>query len=270
MNDRPANSLPAARRSIEDEIERLIGLLDGMDTDPDLEDAGDAEPWLGWPSGGQRATMEMACDDDRELEQDSGFGDTDGMAVDMQGEPDLGWTEEIDQERRLQTMPGWKVEDGEPDLGFLDHGTGWTGEAVYDDDREDVSEDEGADVQAQPHDATDEGNDEPFLGRLETIHPGAASYSGTDDGQGNPSHFDGGGYSIGKKLLQRIGADALVHTAPALPIAAYREHVETLPDGTVMRAIVSRMDSAPDLDGDWRTLHYRAAHEGRARKRGDA
>lgn len=44
MNDRPANFLPAARRSIEDEIERLIGLLDGLDVDADLEDAGDAEP----------------------------------------------------------------------------------------------------------------------------------------------------------------------------------------------------------------------------------
>jgi len=28
-------------------------------------------------------------------------------------------------------------------------------------------EDEGADIQAQPHDATDEGNDEPNLRRLE-------------------------------------------------------------------------------------------------------
>jgi hypothetical protein len=35
------------RHQIEDEIERLIGLLDAMEPDPDLEDAGDAEPWLG-------------------------------------------------------------------------------------------------------------------------------------------------------------------------------------------------------------------------------
>lgn len=261
MNDRPANFLPVVRRSIEDEIERLIGLLDGMDTDADLEGTGDAEPWLGWPNGCQIATPDMSCDDDRELEDASGFGDADGMAVDMQGEPDLGWTEEIDQERRLQTLPGWKVEDGEPDLGFIGSGTGWAGEAVYDDDREDVCEDEGADIQAHPHDAIDEGNDEPTLGRLETIHQGADSYMGKSEGEGRTLHFGGDGYSIGKKLLKRIGADGFVHTAPALPIAEYREIAETLPDGTVMRSIVSKLDGAPDLDGDWRALHYRAVHE---------
>ena len=265
MNESPANFLPGARRSIEDEIERLIGLLDGLDADADLEDAGDAEPWLGWPNGYQIATPDMSCDDDRELDEASGFGDAEGMAVDMQGEPDLGWTEEIDQERRLQAMPGWMAEDGEPELGFVGHGAGWTGEAVYDDGREEVCEDEGADIQAQLHDAMDEGNDEPFLGRLETIHQGAGSYSGADDGQGNPLHFDGDGYSIGKKLLKRIDADGFVRTAPALPIAEFHEHVETLPDGTVMRSIVSKMTSAPDLDGDWRVQHYRTAHEDRAK-----
>jgi len=263
MNDRPANFLPAARRSIEDEIERLIGLLDGMDADPDLEDADDAEPWLGWPNGCQVATGAMSCDDGRELDEASGFGDAEGMGVDMQGEPDLGWTEEIDQERRLQTMPGWKVEDGEPDLGFVRHGTGWTREAVYDDDREDVCEDEGADIQARPHDAVDEGNDEPNLGRLETVEQGPGSYSGIsdDDSRGNPLCFDGDGYSVGKEALRRIAADGFVRTAPALPIAEFHAHVETLPDGQVMRSIISRMDNPPDLDGDWRVLHYRAAHE---------
>ena len=220
MNDRPANFLPVVRRSIEDEIEGLIGLLDGMDTDADFEGTGDAEPWLGWPNGCQIATPDMSCDDDRELEDASGFGDADGMAVDMRGEPDLGWTEEIDQERRLQTMPGWMVEDGEPNLG-----------------------------------------------RLETVEQGAGSYSGIsdDDSQGNRLHFDGGGYSVGKEVLKRIGADGFVRTAPALPIAEFHEHVETLPDGTVMRSIVSKMTSAPDPDGDWRVQHYRAAHEDRAK-----
>jgi hypothetical protein len=164
-------------------------------------------------------------------------------------------------------MPGWKAEDGEPDLGFIDHGTGWTGEAVYDDDREDVCEDEGADIQAHPHDAIDEGNDEPTLGRLETIHQGAGSYSGQGDDEcrNNSLGFDSGGYSIGKKMLKRIGADGFVHTAPALPIAEYREIAETLPDGTVMRSIVSKRNGAPDLDGDWPALHNRAAHECRAK-----
>jgi len=256
MNDRPTNFLPVERRAVEDEIERLIGLLDGMDGDENLETTGDDEPSLGWPNAGQRPTLGMS--DDREVDN-SDYEDG------ADNEPELGWTEEIDQQRRLQTIPGWKAEDGEPDLGFIGHGTGWTGEAVYDDDREDVSEDEGADIQAQPHDAMDEGNDEPTLGRLETIHQGAASYSGKVEGQGYPLHFDSDGYSIGKRLLKRIGADGFVHTSPALPIAEYREIAETLPDGTVMRSIVSKMDSAPDLDGDWRALHYRAAHEGHAK-----
>lgn len=258
MNDRPANFLPAIRRAVEDEIERLIGLLDGMDPDPDLE------PWLG--VGDDRE------EDGSDAEPSHGWSDDInqsrlvhiGSSQFDECEPDLGWTDEIDQQRRLQTMPGWKAEDGEPDLGFIGHGTGWTGEAVYDDDREDVCEDEGADIQAQPHDAIDEGNDEPTLGRLETIHQGAASYSGIEDSQGGPLHFNGGGYSIGKKMLKRIGADGFVLTAPALPIAEYREIARTLPDGAVMRSIVPKMDSAPDLNGDWRALHYRAAHEGRA------
>lgn len=34
-----------------DVADRLIGLLDRMDVDPDLEDGGDAEPSLGAPEG---------------------------------------------------------------------------------------------------------------------------------------------------------------------------------------------------------------------------
>jgi hypothetical protein len=36
------------RHQIEDEIERLIGILDAMEPDPDLEETGDLEPSLGW------------------------------------------------------------------------------------------------------------------------------------------------------------------------------------------------------------------------------
>lgn len=54
MNPLPTLRLPATRRSIEDEIERLISLLDSFDPDPDLEGTGDDEPnsddepLLGW------------------------------------------------------------------------------------------------------------------------------------------------------------------------------------------------------------------------------
>jgi hypothetical protein len=37
-------------------IEQLINMLDDLEPDPDLEDTGDDEPWLGWPSGGGMAT----------------------------------------------------------------------------------------------------------------------------------------------------------------------------------------------------------------------
>ncbi len=124
LNDvHTAAALPVNRRVVEDEIERLIGLLDGIDGDENLEATGDDEPSLGWPNAGQRPRPEMS--DDREVDN-SDYEDG------ADNEPDLGWTEETDQQRRLQTMPGWKAEDGEPNLGFIGHGTGWTGEAVCD------------------------------------------------------------------------------------------------------------------------------------------
>ena len=63
------------RRAVEDEIERLIALLDLMEPDPDLEpwlaggtevvgtddregDAGDLEPSLGWKSTGALGNVE--------------------------------------------------------------------------------------------------------------------------------------------------------------------------------------------------------------------
>ncbi|UVK39934.1 hypothetical protein LHFGNBLO_001349 [Mesorhizobium sp. AR10] len=53
MNALALLSDPTVRRSIKDEIERLISLLDFVDGDPDLE------PWL---AGGR----EVCCTDDRE------------------------------------------------------------------------------------------------------------------------------------------------------------------------------------------------------------
>lgn len=84
---RPGAALQA-RAAIEDQIERLIAILDTLDADPDLE------PWLG--SG---------------------------------------------------------------------------------DDREDENE-HGGDIVDEPHDDRDEGNDEPWLGRLETLHQGGGTYAG--------------------------------------------------------------------------------------------
>lgn len=68
----PINAL--ARRAIEDEIERLISLLDLIEADCDLEDGADHEPYLSGWSG---------YNDDREA--DTSDHEDDGTA-----EPSLG------------------------------------------------------------------------------------------------------------------------------------------------------------------------------------
>lgn len=62
-----------SRQLIEDEIERLIALLDLMDGDADAErddfeePQGDDEPWLGWIASGDGAII---CASDSDLEFD--------------------------------------------------------------------------------------------------------------------------------------------------------------------------------------------------------
>ena len=244
MNERPTTFDRVARRNIEEEIERLIGLLDVADTDPDLEDdelehdASDDEHSIGWADEGSQASLTVAA----ELE------------------PELGWTEEIDQVRRSdRDLSMWLCEDGEPILGWRENaGLGIpTGEPS--DDCEEACEDEGADIQAQPHDATDEGNDEPNLGRLETVCQLAASYSGVG-GDAPPVGreaiaFTGDGY--GKQMLRSAGIAAQVRTAPALPVARCVEKSQALPDGSIFRTFVA--ESFDPFERDWRRAHYQAA-----------
>lgn len=59
------------RRHIEGEIERLIAMLDLLDTDPDLEPDNDNEPWLGWPEGIGVPKECSASGDDREVEDEN-------------------------------------------------------------------------------------------------------------------------------------------------------------------------------------------------------
>ena len=79
MNARPRLPDPTVRRAIEDEIERLISLLDVIDPDPDLE------PWL---AGG----AEVVGTDDRE-------GDTSDDEDGQDSEYSLGWSEPCSQSR---------------------------------------------------------------------------------------------------------------------------------------------------------------------------
>ena len=78
------------RRRLESTLENLIGLLDELDGDPDLEDGHDRE------------------DDPAE----SGIGDDDGRIEQLVGEPSLGATQEIDQRIAWSATAGW-FDDGE-------------------------------------------------------------------------------------------------------------------------------------------------------------
>lgn len=78
----------AKRARIEREIDRLIGLLDAIDGDLDLE------PSLGWPEDGPDHLAENVTQDDREQEDEHGgdVQDEPHDAIDEgNDEPDLGW-----------------------------------------------------------------------------------------------------------------------------------------------------------------------------------
>lgn len=99
MNPRPALFDVAVRRSIEDEIQRLVDLLDLVDGDADLEDGrdaepdadgepdaddelgGDDEPWLGRLECLHQGAGTYGNDDDREDDHAErfGIGDGDGL-----------------------------------------------------------------------------------------------------------------------------------------------------------------------------------------------
>lgn len=66
----PALLETLSRRAIEDEIERLIGMLDQLDGEPDMEEPGDMEPWLGWTDRGPSALNRHEPYDDREREDE--------------------------------------------------------------------------------------------------------------------------------------------------------------------------------------------------------
>lgn len=78
MNIRVTLHDPMRRRGIEEAIERLLALLDGMDPDPDFELSNDDEPSLGWSGNGPKryeATADLehdTCDDEDGHDRESG------------------------------------------------------------------------------------------------------------------------------------------------------------------------------------------------------
>lgn len=72
------------RTSIATTIQRLIDMLDAMDGDENMEEGGDAEPWLGWSEGGpQRLDPRVAHDDREEACEDEGAHDGDAGVEDI-------------------------------------------------------------------------------------------------------------------------------------------------------------------------------------------
>lgn len=90
---------PTVRRSIEDEIERLISLLDLVDSDPDLE------PWL---AGG----IEVVGTADREM--DSSELEADDCDFEEAGDQELslGWSEPCSQGRDEWARNGYQYVAG--------------------------------------------------------------------------------------------------------------------------------------------------------------
>lgn len=76
---------PHDRLTLATTIERLINLLDDLAPDTDLEDGGDAEPWLGWTDIGPQALAKGVDHDDREEECED-----EGAQCDDEGEIDSG------------------------------------------------------------------------------------------------------------------------------------------------------------------------------------
>ncbi|RFC66730.1 MULTISPECIES: hypothetical protein [Mesorhizobium] len=167
------------RKKLVATCEALIALLDEIDGDENVEGTADEEPLLGWPDGGQRPTAEMSCDGDREADDcdlESGSDD----------ERELGWQDEGSQ----ASLQG-SLYDGEPDLGFCGHGTGWReGEAT--DDRE------------QENEHLDKSDYEPFLGWSEVQSQHGAQPTGEEFPIecGGSAKADGSGVRIAKKQLK--------------------------------------------------------------------
>ncbi|TGP50425.1 hypothetical protein EN873_24990 [bacterium M00.F.Ca.ET.230.01.1.1] len=71
-------AIEAQLNDLFDRATALITALDLMESDCDLEDGADAEPWLGWGERGPHATFAWyddkrgSMDDDRELEDEHG------------------------------------------------------------------------------------------------------------------------------------------------------------------------------------------------------
>ena len=96
----------AVRARIAEEVARLIGVLDGLDADAELEEHGDEEPNLGWVGHGAGPNRNDSQDDREADVGDEGEPDEDR-------EPALGWTEAEDQAGRDRFGDRWRWDEDE-------------------------------------------------------------------------------------------------------------------------------------------------------------
>ncbi len=117
--------------------------------------------------------------------------------------------------------PDVDLEDGgdfEPSLGWPDRGIAALDMRIAQDDEREEENEHGGDVLDERHDALDEGDDEPFMGRPEWggqgrilgLDPADAEYVFTGSGDDPEDHvsealsFNGDGKGQAKKMLARL------------------------------------------------------------------
>jgi len=144
---------------------------------------------LHWATG-DSSGEDCEHDDEREHEcEDEGAQCDDEGADQGDREPDFGWTNHIDQTlaNRIEegVNPAWAVDGGEPDLGFVGHGTGWRkGEDVQDREACQLGDDE------REHDHAEHG-----IADADAMHSEDCCFAGWSG--------DGSGHRIGEQLLEQ-------------------------------------------------------------------
>lgn len=298
------------RRAIEAEVDKLLDradalvvALDAMEADSDLEDTGDGEESLGWGEVGPKPFNQAnvgereadGTDDEHTLgwtEDQSACGRLSGgfyAHKDGELEPELGFTEEVDQQRRIQTAPGHGDVDGELSLGWKNEGDQSRLFAADHDLEPDLGTTEEVDQVRRneghgrsfswiPGDAepslgfvghgtgwregetvAEENGDEGDCDGGETDTPGFIA-GGNEEGERShsyghaatgPAMFDGSGSAKAADALLNAGPRSVPEVTPTIG-----ERCHVLPSGDVMRTAVPYQSgyvrpsgALPDEDG---------------------
>lgn len=213
------------------------------------------------------------------------------MLDDLDGDPDLepslAGVQGVSDDREGDEGCWAGEADLEASLGWANSGSQYKLHASAD-GREEENE-HGGDIQDEPHDMLDQGDNEPFLGwgeRCGQLGVGVAGWNGGDacDTEGwSKTRFDGDGYLAGKTVLrelrrrrpdvrqEHIGGSCCIGRGSALAVdgLTITGTKGFAPDEvTILQPVDSASRSfAPDDEGmipeiDLRA-HYRAAHESR-------